>query len=60
MANQSKIDKVANNYNKTKDSYYRDLWYKMVEDMYGFNTIKQRIVSSRRSNERDDSWDRTA
>ena len=60
MTTQKELDEAANNYNKTKDSYYRDLCYKMVENMYGFNTIKQRIVSSRRSNERDDSWDRTA
>ena len=60
MTTQQKIDEAANNYNKTKDSYYQDHWYEMVEKLYGPNTIKQRIVSSRRSNERDDSWDRTA
>ena len=60
MTTQKKLDKVAIKYNKTKESYYQDLWYEMVEKLYGPNTIKQRIVSSRRSNERDDSWDRTA
>jgi len=60
MTTQKKLDEISIKYNKTKDSYYQDLWYEMVEKLYGPNTIKQRIVSSRRSNERDDSWYRTA
>ena len=58
MTTQKKLDEAAVKYNKTKDLYYKDLWYKLVEKTYGSNTIKRRIVSSRRSNERDDSWDR--
>ena len=60
MTTQKKLDEIANNWNKTRDLKYKKLWYEMVEKLYGPNTIKQRIVSSRRSNERDDSWYRTA
>ena len=28
----NKIDEAANNYNKTKDPYYKDLWYKLVKE----------------------------
>ena len=40
-----KIDKAANNWNKTKDSKYKDLWYKLIKDNYGTNNTKRRIVS---------------
>ena len=46
MANQSEIDKVANLWNKTKDPYYKDLWYKLVKEFAnGPHNIKRRIVS---------------
>ena len=32
MTLQQKIDKAANNYNKTKDQKYKDLWYKLVKE----------------------------
>jgi hypothetical protein len=32
MTLQQKIDEAANNYNKTKDPYYKDLWYKLVKE----------------------------
>ena len=54
------LNSLANLWNKTKNPKYKELWYKTIKETYGPNTIKQRIVSSRRSNERDDSWDRTA
>ena len=41
-----KIDEAANNWNKTKDPYYKDLWYKLVkESANGPHHIKRRIVS---------------
>ena len=30
MTKLEKIDEAANNYNKTKDLYYKDLWYKLI------------------------------
>ena len=43
---QKKIDDAANMYNKTKDPYYKDLWYKLVkESANGPHHIKRRIVS---------------
>ena len=43
---QKKIDDAANMYNKTKDPYYKDLWYKLIkEHVNGTNNFKRRIVS---------------
>jgi hypothetical protein len=43
---QKKIDDAAIMYNKTKDPYYKDLWYKLVkESANGPHHIKRRIVS---------------
>ena len=43
---QKKIDDAANMWNKTKDPYYKDLWYKLVkENANGTNNFKRRIVS---------------
>ena len=41
-----KIDEAANNWNKTKDSYYKDLWYKLIKEyVNGTNNFKRRAVS---------------
>ena len=41
-----KIDEAANNWNKTKDSYYKDLWYKLIRKWNnGTNNFKRRTVS---------------
>ena len=41
-----KIDEAANNWNKTKDSYYKDLWYKLIKEyVNGNNNFKRRTVS---------------
>ena len=32
MTTQKEIDEAANNYNKTKDVKYKDLWYKLVKE----------------------------
>ena len=43
---QKKIDDAAIMYNKTKDPYYKDLWYKLIkEHVNGTNNFKRRIVS---------------
>ncbi len=41
-----KIDEAANNYNKTKDPQYKDLWYKLIREyVNGINNFKRRVVS---------------
>jgi len=41
-----KIDEAANNYNKTKDPQYKDLWYKLIREWNnGTNNFKRRAVS---------------
>jgi hypothetical protein len=50
-----KIDEAANNWNKTKDPYYKDLWYKLVKEFgNGSNIGKRRIVSVSKCHKRDD------
>ena len=41
------IDKLANDYNKTKDPELKKLWYKLVKEFAdsGLNTSKRRVVS---------------
>ena len=51
---QERINEAANNYNKTKDPQYKDLWYKLVEDNYGSHNIKRRIVSINSHHKADD------
>ena len=47
MTTQKKLDEAANNWNKTKDPYYKDLWYKLVKEFAnGPYNIKRRIVST--------------
>ena len=43
---QKKIDDAAIMYNKTKDPYYKDLWYKLVEEnANGPHNIKRWNIS---------------
>jgi len=51
-----KIDQIANLWNKTKDPYYKDLWYKLVEEFAkdGFNNFKRRVVSINSCHQADD------
>ena len=61
MANQSEIDKAANNYNKTKNERYKKLWYKLIREAYGSDNTKRWTVSintSYKRNTRGDSIDR--
>ena len=46
MTTQKEIDEAANNWNKTKDPYYKDLWYKLVkEHADGADYFKRRTIS---------------
>ena len=55
MTTQKEIDEVANNWNKTKDPYYKDLWYKLVKEFAnGPHNIKRRTVSVSAVNRADD------
>ena len=50
-----KIDDAANKWNKTKDSQYKDLWYKLIKEFAdGVNIGKRRIVSISKCHKRDD------
>ena len=46
----NKLDEIANNYNKTKDKKYKDLWYKLIKDNYGFDNIKRRNIPTNTRN----------
>ena len=50
-----KIDEAANNWNKTKDSKYKDLWYKLIKEyVNGTNNIKRRTLSINSCHQADD------
>ena len=52
---QKKINNAAIMYNKTKDPYYKDLWYKLVkESANGPHNIKRRVVSINSCHKADD------
>jgi hypothetical protein len=56
MTLQQKIDEAANNWNKTKDVKYKNLWYKLVKEFAnnGLNTSKRRVVSVSNCYKRND------
>ena len=46
MTTQKEIDEAANNWNKTKDPQYKNLWYKLVKEFAdGANYFKRRTIS---------------
>jgi hypothetical protein len=52
---QKKIDEAAIMWNKTKDPYYKDLWYKLVKEFAnGSYNIKRRVISINSSVKTDD------
>ena len=55
-----KIDQIANLWNKTRDPKYKDLWYKLIKEMHGFNNPERRTVSIDTSNQEDVRGDRTS
>ena len=49
------IDKIANDYNKTKDPELKKLWHEKVKEWAnGVNNIERRIVSVSSCHKRDD------
>ena len=50
-----KIDEAANNWNKTKDPQYKDLWYKLIREWNnGTNNFKRRTLSINSCHKADD------
>ena len=50
-----KIDDAANMWEKTKDPKYKDEWYRLIRRFNdGLNIIERLVVSSSRSDERND------
>ena len=61
MAQKKNLDELANLWNKTKDPKYKELWYKLIEEMHGLNNPERRTVSTdscNKENVRGDSVDR--
>ena len=54
-----KIDQVANLWNKTKDPKYKDLWYKLIEEMHGLNNPERRTVPTDSCNKENVRGSRT-
>jgi hypothetical protein len=54
---QNKIDKAANDYNRTKDNKYKNLWYKLVKEFaYGPHNIKRWTIPVDTSIKTDPGW----
>ena len=55
MTIQDQLDKLANDYNKTKDPKLKKLWHKKIKEWAnGFNNTERRIVSVSSCHKRDD------
>ena len=55
MITLDQLDELANEYNKNKDKYVYDLWFKKVKEWAdGVNNTERRIVSVSAINKRDD------
>jgi len=55
MITSDQLDELANEYNKNKDKYVYDLWFKKVKEWAdGVNNTGRRIVSVSAINKRDD------
>ena len=55
MSTLDQLDKLANEYNKNKDKYVFNLWFKKVKEWAdGVNNTERRIVSVSAINKRDD------
>ena len=55
MITSDQLDKLANEYNKNKDKYVYDLWFKKVKEWAdGVNNTERRIVSVSAINKADD------
>ena len=56
MAQKKNPDELANLWNKTKDPKYKQLWYKLIEEMHGTYNFKRRTVSINSTIKTDDGW----
>ena len=55
MITSDQLDELAKKYNKNKDKYVYDLWFKKVKEWAdGVNNTERRIVSVSAINKRDD------
>jgi len=55
MITLDQLEELANEYNKNKDKYVYDLWFKKVKEWAdGVNNTERRIVSVSAINKRDD------
>ena len=52
----NRIDKAANDYNRTKDKKYKKLWYQLVRSIDGHNSFKRRNVPTTTSIKTDSGW----
>ena len=56
MITSDQLDELANEYNKNKDKYVYDLWFKKVKEWAdGVNNTERRIVSVSAINKRNDA-----
>jgi hypothetical protein len=54
---QNRIDKAANDYNRTKDDRYKNLWYKLVKEFAnGPHNIKRWTIPVNTSVKTDSGW----
>ncbi len=55
MVKTKHLDDIANKYHETNDPYYKNLWYKKIEEFAnGPHNINRRTVSTDTSDETDD------
>ena len=54
---RNRIDKAANDYNRTKDKKYKKLWYQLVRSIDGDHSLKRRTVPTTTGVETDTGWD---
>ena len=51
----NKINEAARQWNKTKNPYYKDLWYKLIKEWAnGLNNSERRIISVSSVNKAND------
>ena len=59
MTTQDQLDKLANEYNKTKNQKYKKLWYRKIKEVaYGFDIVDRRTLSSSKGDKGDDRGNR--
>ena len=57
LSQQNKIDKAANDDNRTKDPKYKNLWYKLVKEFAnGPHNIKRWTIPINTSVKTDPGW----